>query len=157
MRRIPRYKLCFVCGRDNAAGLDVEFFRDGPKVVCDWIPHEKHLGYRDRVHGGIVATILDEAMSWAPAAELGRMCYSIELSVKYRQPIPSGAAVRVEAEVVELRSRAARTRGRIVDSEGRVRAEATGLYFPLPGGKTEEILPCLYLEGDDRPVTLEDL
>jgi uncharacterized protein (TIGR00369 family) len=157
MRRIPRYKLCFVCGRENAAGLDVQFFRDGSRVFCDWVPAEKHLGYRDRIHGGVVATILDEAMSWAPVNGFRRMCYSIDLSVKYRQPVPSGEPCRVEAEVLELKSRAARTSGRVVSSQGAVFAEATGLYFPLKPGLTEEILKYLYIEGEDREVTLEDL
>lgn len=158
MRKIPRYKLCFVCGRDNPASLDVHFFRDGGRVLCDWNPQEKHLGYRDRVHGGVVATILDEAMSWAPAQEWRRMGYSIELAVKYRQPVPSGRTCRVEAEAVEVKSRFARTTGRILAPDGGVCAEATGVYFPLKAGQTEEILKYLYLEGEeDRPVSLDDL
>lgn len=157
MRKVPRYKLCFVCGRENAAGLDVQFFRDQDLIVCDWTPAEKHLGYRDRIHGGVVATILDEAMSWAPARGFRRMCYSIDLGVKYRRAVPSLEPVRVEAEVVELKSRAARTRGRVIDSSGAICAESSGLYFPLPPGKTEEVLPYLYLEGEDREVTLDDL
>ena len=157
MRPIPRYKLCFVCGRDNPASLDVQFFREGTRVVCDWIPHEKHLGYRDRVHGGVVATILDEAMSWSPTSEWRRMGFSIELNVKYRQPVPSGVPCKVEAEAVEIRSRTARTTGRILGPDGVVCAEATGVYFPLKPGATEQILEYLYLEGNERPVTLDDL
>jgi uncharacterized protein (TIGR00369 family) len=157
VRPIPRYKQCFVCGKENAAGLDVQFFRQGDAIVCEWLPAEKHLGYRDRTHGGVVATILDEAMSWAPTRGFRRMCYSIELSVKYRQPIPSGEPCRVVAEVVEMKSRAARTAGRILNARGVVCAESTGLYFPLAPGKTEEILPYLYIEGSERDVTLDDL
>jgi uncharacterized protein (TIGR00369 family) len=158
MQKIPRYRQCFVCGRDNAAGLDVQFFRLEGKIVCDWVPHEKHLGYRDRIHGGIVATILDEAMSWAPTAAFGRMCYSIELAVKYRQAVPASETLRVEAEVEEQKPRLARTRGRILNAAGEVCAEATGTYFPLRPGKTEELLPYLYIEGDEgRAVGLEDL
>lgn len=157
MKKIPRYTQCFVCGKENLAGLDVQFFREGTLVVCDWVPHEKHLGYRDRTHGGVVATILDEAMSWAPAGAYRRMCYAIELSVKYRRAVPAGERVRVEAELTELKSRAATTRGRVLDSQGAVCAEAIGVYFPLPAGKTEEVLPYLYIEGEEREVTLEDL
>jgi len=157
VHKIPRYRLCFVCGRDNAASLDVQFFRDGPRIHCEWTPDPKHLGYPDRAHGGIVATILDEAMSWAPAADWKRMAYSIELTVKYRRPIPRGMKCRVEAEVVELKRRFARTTGRVLDVQGIVCAEANGLYFPLPDGKTEEILPELYIEDESRRVTLDDL
>ena len=85
------------------------------------------------------------------------MAYSIELTVKYRRPVPRGMKCRVEAEVLELKRRFARTTGRVLDSQGIVCAEANGLYFPLPDGKTEEILPELYIEDEDRRVTLEDL
>jgi uncharacterized protein (TIGR00369 family) len=156
VKRLPRYKLCFVCGRDNAAGLGIQFFRDGLKIFCDWVPEEKHLGYRDRVHGGVVASILDEAMGWAPTSIFKRLCYSIEISVKYRQPIPSGEEVRVEAEIDENKRRVATARGRILNGRGDVCAEASGVYIPLKPGQTEEILPHLYLEGDEREVTPED-
>jgi uncharacterized protein (TIGR00369 family) len=157
MQPLPRYRLCFVCGRENGAGLNLQFYRDGSRVRCDWLPEEKHLGYRDRLHGGVVAAALDEAMAWAPARELGRLCYSIELCVKYRRPIPSGSPVIVEGLLVENRRRAVRTEGRILTRDGAVAAESTGLYYPLRDGLTEEILPHLHLEGEDRPVTLEDL
>jgi uncharacterized protein (TIGR00369 family) len=157
MKRLPRYKLCFVCGRENGAGLNLQFYRDGPRVYCDWVPDEKHLGYRDRLHGGVVAAALDEAMAWAPALELGRLCFSIELCVKYRKPIPSGVQVVVEGTLVENRRRVARTEGRVLGSDGGILAEATGLYYPLRPGETEAILPHLYIEDDGRPVTLADL
>ena len=156
MKCLPRYKLCFVCGRDNAAGLDIQFFREGSKIFCEWVPEEKHLGYRDRVHGGVVASILDEAMGWAPTYVFKRLCYSIEISIKYRQPIPSREAVRVEAEIAENKGRVATTRGWILNSQGSVCAEASGLYIPLKPGQTEEILPHLYLESEEREVTPED-
>jgi uncharacterized protein (TIGR00369 family) len=156
-RPLPRYRLCFVCGRENAAGLDLQFFRSGDRVTCDWVPAEKHLGYRDRVHGGVVASALDEAMAWAPARTYGRLCYSIEIQVKYRRAIPAGQIVRIEAEMVEDRRRVARTAGRIVDARGALCAEATGVYFPLREGLTEEILPHLYLEGEGRAITVADL
>ena len=157
MKPLPRYQLCFVCGRDNLAGLDIQFYRDGEKVTCAWVPAEKHLGYRDRVHGGVCASLLDEAMGWTPTAKLRRLLYTVEISVKYRRPVPAGQLARVEAELVGEPSRIARAAGRILDAEGRICVEATGSYFPLPGGKTEEVLRHLYLEGEDREVTLDDL
>jgi uncharacterized protein (TIGR00369 family) len=157
MKPLPRYRLCFVCGRDNLAGLDIQFYRDGEKVTCAWVPAEKHLGYRDRVHGGVSASLLDEAMGWTPTAKLRRLLYTVEISVKYRRAVPAGQLARVEAELIGEPSRMARAAGRILDAEGRVCVEATGSYFPLPEGKTEEVLRHLYLEGEDREVTRDDL
>ena len=89
MRKLPRYKSCFVCGGANPAGLDIQFHRDATGVSCTWVPDEKHLGYRDRVHGGVTASILDEVMGWVPSSEYRRLCYSIELNVNPKSPVRS--------------------------------------------------------------------
>ncbi len=157
MTKLPRYKDCFVCGGANPAGLDVQFHRDGSGVACEWIPAAKHLGYRDRVHGGVTASILDEAMGWAPSSEYRRLCYSIELNVKYRLPIPAGRTYRVEARTSDVRRRAARTEARVVDEAGKVYATATGVYVPMPPGESEDVLRYLHIEGEDREVTSVDL
>ncbi|MEE8093575.1 MAG: PaaI family thioesterase, partial [Gammaproteobacteria bacterium] len=86
-------------------------------------------GYRDRVHGGITASILDEVMGWVPSSEYRRLCYSIELNVKYRRPVIVGHTYRVEGKIVEVRRRATRTEARVVDEAGAtVYASATGVY-----------------------------
>jgi uncharacterized protein (TIGR00369 family) len=157
LRPLPRYRPCFVCGRENTAGLDLCFYRDGRKVHCDWTPAARHLGYPDRAHGGVTAAVLDEAMGWAPAAEVGRLLYTVEVCVKYRRPIAAGGCHRVEAELVDAASRLVRTTGRILDADGAVCATATGLYLPLPTERADEVLRHLYLEGEDRPVTRADL
>ena len=157
MTRLPRYKYCFVCGGANPAGVDLQFHRDGNRVACEWVPTDKHLGYRDRVHGGVTASVLDEAMGWAPSSEYRRLCYSIELKVKYRQPMTTGKTYRVEAQTVGVKHRAARTEGRVLDEAGTVYATATGVYVPMPPGETEEVLKYLHLEGEEREVTLSDL
>ena len=157
-KKLPRYKSCFVCGRDNLAGLDIQFRRNGDLVFASWSPEEKHRGYSDRVHGGVIASILDEAMGWAPTSELGKLCYSAELSVRFRLPVSVGQELRVEARLVEKRKRLLRTEGRLLDGDGSVHATATGTYLPLPREKMEEVLGYLYVEGDEgRPVTSADL
>ena len=146
-----------MCGDANPAGLDVQFHRDAAGVTCAWLPEEKHLGYRDRVHGGVIASILDEVMAWVPSSEYRRLCYSIELNVKYRRPVIAGRTYRVEGRVVEVKRRAARTEARVIDEAGVVYAAATGMYMPLPEGETEKVLKYLHIDGEEREVTAEDL
>ncbi len=157
MVKLPRYKECFVCGDANSAGLSMQFYRDGVRVTCAWTPHAKHCGYRDRIHGGVIASILDEAMAWAPASHYGRLCYSIDLQIKYRLPVAAGKELRVDAEVTEVRSRATRTKGQVTDHDGRVFATSTGLYVPLASAESEQVIEYLYLDEVDRRVTADDL
>jgi hypothetical protein len=58
---------CFACGADNPDGLHLEFLLapDG-SVVCFPAVSESFVGYPGYLHGGIIATLLDEAMSKAP-------------------------------------------------------------------------------------------
>ena len=156
-RKLPRYEKCFVCGRGNGAGLDVQFWREGDVIRAEWTPQERHRGYLDRVHGGVVASILDEAMGWAPSHQVGRLFYSVEISVRYRRPVEIGRRFRVEGRMLENRRRLVRCEGRLLDEEGNVCASSSGTYVALPGGKTEEVLEYLYVEGDEsRPVSIAD-
>ena len=157
MRRLPRSKSCFVCGGANSAGLDIQFHRDEAGVSCTWVPDEKHRGYRDRVHGGVIASILDEVMGWVPSSEYRRLCYSIELNVKYRRPVIVGHTYRVEGKIVEVKRRATRTEARVVDEAGTAYASATGVYVPMPEGETEKVLKYLHVDGEERGVTVADL
>ena len=66
-RRLPHREKdsCFACSPNNASGLHMEFFTNGEKVVS-WLRVPKHLsGWDNIVHGGVIATILDEVMGWS--------------------------------------------------------------------------------------------
>ena len=62
-------RTCFACGRDNPHGLQLEFRVDPDGVAsASGVPDIKWEGLRGIVHGGIVTTLLDEAMAKAVAA-----------------------------------------------------------------------------------------
>ena len=91
---------CFACGSNNGVGLRLNFHKqeDG-SVSGDFFADPKFEGYSGIIHGGIIATLLDSAMTHCllmkdiPALT-GR------LSIKYSIPIRTGAAVRLEAKIV---------------------------------------------------------
>ena len=58
---------CFGCGDDNPIGLHLRFAADGDGVKASFVPGPEHQGFGDVVHGGIISTVLDEAMAWATA------------------------------------------------------------------------------------------
>src|SRR3972149_4176889 len=56
-------QMCFVCGKKNPAGLHLDFELVGQtQVRTSFLPTPAFQGFRDIVHGGIIATILDEVM-----------------------------------------------------------------------------------------------
>lgn len=91
---------CFGCGPANPGGLHLEFLlSDDNTVVCRaTIPDvfEGHPGY---LHGGIIATLLDETMSKAVRVR-GLTAMTRHIEIDYRRPVPSGAPIRMEGRVV---------------------------------------------------------
>ena len=77
---------CFGCGPANSGGLHLEFFiaQDG-SVVCPATIAEIFQGPTGYLHGGIIATLLDETMSKAVRAQ-GVTAMTRRLEVDYRRP-----------------------------------------------------------------------
>jgi len=123
---------CFVCGRENPAGLRLEF-RENPAsgaVEAEVAFPPRFQGWQDTVHGGLLATVLDEAMIKAAAAA-GHKCVSAEITVKYREPARTGARYLAEGKVAQVRGRVVLAESRIGDAAGRVYAQATGKLFKV--------------------------
>jgi uncharacterized protein (TIGR00369 family) len=121
---------CFVCGRENPAGLKLAFGRNpqSGEVEADVVfpPHLQ--GWQGTVHGGLLATVLDETMIKAAAAA-GHKCVSAEITVRYKQPAATGKACRAYGKVLEARGRIVMAESRLCDASGRVLAQATGKLF----------------------------
>lgn len=94
---------CFVCGDENPLGLRLKFSLDNGKVSAAFIPQKVHQGYKDIIHGGIITTVLDEAM--VKAALLQDMpAVSAEITVRFRNTLFAGEKTVVEAHI-EKKSR----------------------------------------------------
>ena len=64
MTRLRDNQRCYVCGKENPAGLGVDFEinREQRTISAKFTPSDNHQGYEGIVHGGILSTLLDEAM-----------------------------------------------------------------------------------------------
>ena len=60
----PRKNHCFGCGHDNPQGMRLKFSldEDSRQAICHFKLSRKYTGPPGHAHGGIIATILDEAM-----------------------------------------------------------------------------------------------
>jgi uncharacterized protein (TIGR00369 family) len=153
-QRLPNSAGCYVCGGANPRGLGVRFDREGAVVTAQFVPHQDHCGYQDRVHGGVMAALLDEVMGWAPSVIKRRFCVAAEIIIRYLKPLPIGHPVTVRGEMTADRGRVWEARGEIVDEGGTVYARGTGKYRPLSEEQTEAVME--YLAVDGRPVTLDE-
>jgi acyl-coenzyme A thioesterase PaaI-like protein len=133
----PRPRHCFGCGSDNASGLriDVEYSLEERWCRAPFTPAAFHEGPPGIVHGGIVATVLDEAMAWLATligAEVGP-AVTASLSIKLRAPLRiADAPFIVEAHHVRTSGRRHQCRGSITDDAGRPYADGEGLFLTIP-------------------------
>ncbi|MGE5597952.1 MAG: PaaI family thioesterase [Bacteroidota bacterium] len=120
---------CFACGSANPIGLGVVFRSAGEGVCADYTPSCWHQGYDGVVHGGLIATVLDEAMAHALIAR-GIPAVTARMSLRYHAPLALGVTAQVTAWVDAARGRLAETRAEI-RAGGRLIAEAEAV-FALP-------------------------
>jgi len=97
------HKNCFACGLNNGNGLGLKFHKheDGA-VFGSFFAHPKFEGYSGIVHGGIIATLLDSAMTHCLLMK-EVPAFTGRLSIKYSTPIRTGTVVKLEARVVGQR------------------------------------------------------
>lgn len=133
-RKQPNSKMCFVCGTSNGSGLKSRFFEleNGDLMAC-FKPAEEHQGYPGRLHGGLAATILDEAVGRAIMMRHTDNIWgvTIEFSIKYRKPVPLDSEVRVICRITEEGRRTFEGTGEIVLEDGSVAIQGKGRYLKM--------------------------
>ena len=136
MRRSPKKlsddKYCFACGSLNPIGLHMEVSYLEQRAISKLSLKQEFQGWHDIVHGGVVATILDEIMAHAVMHYVGKGV-TTSLQITYRDPVPVGQEVSAVGYVVERKSRAAVARGEIRRaSDEKVIATGESRFILLP-------------------------
>ena len=121
--RLRDDKWCFACGRDNPHGLRLEFRADGEEYVCDFVPQRHHQGWSGVVHGGIVATLLDETIT-RMLCDRGSPVVTADLHVRLKRPTPVGQPVQVRARLLERRREIITAAAELLLADGTVTATA---------------------------------
>lgn len=93
---------CFGCGVENPIGLHLRFSSSADGVSAPFTPRSEHQGFENVVHGGIISTILDEAMAWA-TAHAGLWAVTGEMRVRFRLPLQVSEPTTVMASVTGFR------------------------------------------------------
>ncbi len=124
---------CFVCDRDNPDGLRLSFAHDDEAdiVTSEFTLGAAYSGAPRFVHGGLVLTILDEAMAWAAISIAGRFAVSRTSRASFRRPVLVDVAHRVEAVVESHDEASVSARARVFNAEGKRCAEASARLVVL--------------------------
>jgi uncharacterized protein (TIGR00369 family) len=122
---------CFGCGTNNPVGLRLQFsVAPDHAVVCEAFVSDNYEGPPGYLHGGIIATLLDEAMSKANRAN-GTTAMTRQMQVEYLRPVPSCTPIQIEGRVLRSEGRKHWTEAHIFAGDGAVLAKATGLFITV--------------------------
>jgi len=95
-----RHPRCVVCGQENKNGLGMEFhlLSDG-SVESDFLAPDTCEGYEDILHGGVISSIMDGAMTNCLFAR-GFYAVTAELNIRFRHELHLKKPIRVRAWIV---------------------------------------------------------
>lgn len=142
MTKQPNSRMCFICGVENPVGLHLKIYDTEPGMTAaDYTVPEQYQSYPGIVHGGIVATILDEVSGRALMGDAAqpRFMFTAKIEVKYRKNVPIGKPLKVVGKAGKTRGRMAEAWGGIYDEEGTLLAESNSLLIDLPKESLENV------------------
>ena len=123
---------CFACGKNNPEGMRLKFSYDEERdcFVCRFRLGKRYTGPPGHCHGGIIATLLDEAMG-----KVNKLRHVValtsEITVTYLKPVPLNKALRVESREVSVRGRRHVNMAEILNDKDEVLARSRGLFIAI--------------------------
>ncbi len=127
----PDYDKCFACGKGNPIGLKLTFRNENGVAKSEFTPGPEYQGWEGIVHGGIISTVLDEAMGYA-ALYRGKKVVTGKLEVRFRKPAPVGHTLHLEGRILQERRTFLRAYASASLDDGTVVAEAESVMFIVP-------------------------
>lgn len=133
---------CFACGPFNAEGMHLHFRPEGEGVVrADVVLPPRFQGWRGVAHGGIVMTLLDEAMAHA-CGTIGLRSVTASMQLRFREPVPLGVPLVVRGSVRWRRRTVIALDARVELADGTLLASGEGSFVSRgPLGKERYGIP----------------
>jgi uncharacterized protein (TIGR00369 family) len=138
----PNSRHCFACGLENPIGLKLKFYQTAEdEVTAEFTAPEEYQGYPGILHGGVTATILDEAVGRAfmgidPANS--NFMYTAELKIRYKQKVPIGQPLKIVGKQVKRMRWTGESKAYMYDKDGNLLVEATAILVDLPDKMTAD-------------------
>jgi len=128
--KFETYGNCFVCGKNNPNGLKLNFEIDQDKktLKTTFVASPTFQGWDGIVHGGIISTLLDEAMAKL-VYELGYQAVTASLEIRFKNPAPILEPLLVHGEITEVSKRLIRAKAHIAKEDGTILATGTSTFL----------------------------
>src|SRR3989338_481261 len=123
---------CFVCGPKNPIGLKLKFHFNGKTIKTEFISKKEHQGYLNIVHGGIISTLLDEAMVKLALA-MDIPVVTAQMDIRLRKPLNIGEKIIVEAEILNNTTKLLEAYAKAITMNNVLIADAKGKLIKVLG------------------------
>ena len=122
---------CFACGHKNPDGLRLKFTYPQPGTCrAEFVPEQKYQGWKGILHGGIISTLLDEALAHAVGGAEGgggaSEAVTAELTVRFKKPVRIGSKIVLSGKVEKDNGKIVEASSELTDETGLVLASARG-------------------------------
>lgn len=131
---------CFGCSPGNPVGLHMEFYEDDDSVVSFWKPSEHYQGWVGTMHGGVIATLIDETCGWVLFRKLQTAGVTTRLDVHYKKSISaSESMLTIRARIKEQRHGLVFIHATIKNANAELCVEADSVYYAMNQEKSREM------------------
>ncbi|MEI6080146.1 MAG: PaaI family thioesterase [bacterium] len=141
---LPRDTCCFVCGSNNPIGLKLKFKKLGHGIVeAEFTPDMHFNGFKGIFHGGVISSVLDDAMAWAIYAGTNKWFVTTQMTISFKRSAPVGEQLTVRGHMTDKDGRTKRIHyatAQLLNSNGEVLASSEGKFFQLPDEKVKELM-----------------
>jgi uncharacterized protein (TIGR00369 family) len=152
---------CVVCGDRNRFSMNTRFYDlENGDVVAVFHTEEWHQSYPGRVHGGLVAAVLDETVGRTICVpEPDTWGVTVALGLKYKKPVPTGATLRAVGRLTRNTRKLFEGSGEILLPDGTVAVECKGKYVKMYPSELVDVefldKDWYRIEDEDEPSELE--
>jgi uncharacterized protein (TIGR00369 family) len=122
--------MCFGCGQNNPIGLRLDFQWDGKTARTEFTPTKVYQGWPGVVHGGIITSMLDEAMAYACRFG-GVNCVTGKMQIRFRRPATIDEPLVIAGKVTRKEKRWIWTKASVSLPDGTLVAEGTAAQFVI--------------------------
>lgn len=119
---------CFACGEKNPIGLKLKFNFPDDKVEFKFTPQKEHQGWTDIIHGGILATLMDEAMAQI-LIHRGLFGVTSSMEIRFLRPAKTGEELTITGEIKSIEGKKIQIISKIANTRGKTVASSKGVYI----------------------------
>ena len=137
-KKVPHHTAlrCVAGGKNNPIGLKLEWFNnyENKQIETTFTLSDDYCSYPGTVHGGIIATILDETSGRAILLDndFNRLMVTLKMEVVYKHNTPTNTPLKAVGRVIRDGGSRAQVEGEIILPDGTVSAKCTSLLFKIP-------------------------